>query len=439
MKKYLSIFLILLFLVGVVSPTFAVGDAVTDEVKAEIEELLGRYNEYVLIVNMCDGSLEYDDTDTVAELKFPVLDWFDSDFTLPDDGETAPTPRSRFYGRKITDSRYSSLDDLINLLDSIYTKELSDIYYRSEFAYSFEVSDYGSKFTGFCNYPPYIDIDDMLYTTTSFTDFAILSKRYIDIDTVEVVKSELGYIVTARGSSEFRDGAVSEPDSDVKFLFIEEENGLRISRMEALRDHVVTSDADSNDVEKLKLLFEHYAELLASPSHYNNDKLYILSILSEQAFSNDSKVNVNAFKSEHDQIRNLADIYDLSNLIFTTASAELVYSDIFADGYFSSFERFEPIYYNTKHGLFVNDIHAKLVFSDGTPYFKLTNLSFDDLTFIETERGYVAYNKDTSSIFDIIYIDKVDMFGDGEYTFKISDVKSKYDLTDEEKALLGIN
>ena len=43
-----------------------------------------------------------------------------------------------------------------------------------------------------------------------------------------------------------------------------------------------------------------------------------------------------------------------------------------------------------------------------------------------------------TSIFDIIYIDKVDMFGDGEYTFKISEVKSRYDLTDEEKALLGI-
>ena len=61
------------------------------------------------------------------------------------------------------------------------------------------------------------------------------------------------------------------------------------------------------------------------------------------------------------------------------------------------------------------------------------------MTFVETESGYVAYNKDTSSIFDIIYIDKVDMFGDGEYTFKISGVKSEYDLTDEEKALLGID
>ena len=56
MKKYLSIFLILLFLVGIVSPTFAVSDAVTDEVKVEIEALLEKYNEYILIKKEISGS-----------------------------------------------------------------------------------------------------------------------------------------------------------------------------------------------------------------------------------------------------------------------------------------------------------------------------------------------------------------------------------------------
>ena len=133
------------------------------------------------------------------------------------------------------------------------------------------------------------------------------------------------------------------------------------------------------------------------------------------------------------------DIYDLSHLIFTTDLAELVYSDTFADGLFTSFDGYDPVFINTSEGLFVCSYYVNYEFPADLPPYALKKPIYEDMTFVETESGYVAYNKDTSSIFDIIYIDKVDMFGDGEYTFKISGVKSKYDLTDEEKALFGIN
>ena len=236
MKKYLILLLLVSLLLGMfvscvpndtssggeISGEASTNVEVTDEaVIAEIKALLEKYNEYVLIVNMCDGAIEYDNTFEV--LDFPILDWFDYDFTLPDEDRTAPIPRTHFYGRKITDSKYRYLNDLKNLLDGIYTKELSDIYYRSEFAYSYVEAEYGIKNTGFSNYPPYLNVGDMFYATMSFTDFAILSKRHINIDTIKVFECELGYIVTARGSSEFRDGVVCAPDSDVKFLFVEED------------------------------------------------------------------------------------------------------------------------------------------------------------------------------------------------------------------------
>ena len=423
---------------GEISGEASTNVEVTDEaIISEIKALLGKYNEYVLIVNMCEGSLEYDNMFEV--LDFPILDWFDYDFTLPDEDRTAPIPRTHFYGRKITDSKYRYLNDLKNLLDGIYTKELSDIYYRSEFAYSYVEAEYGIKNTGFSNYPPYLNVGDMFYATMPFTDFAILSKRHINIDTIKVFECELGYIVTARGSSEFRDGVVCAPDSDVKFLFVEEENGLRISRMEAIRDHVIKTDSAVDDMEKLKLLFEQYGELFTSHKQCNKENVHKISFLSEFSLGTDSKLTASVYKSEHERIKNLSDIYDLSHLVFTTDLAELVYSDTFADGLFTSFDGYDPVFINTSEGLFVCSYYVNYEFPADLPPYALKKPIYEDMTFVETESGYVAYNKDTSSIFDIIYIDKVDMFGDGEYTFKISDVKSKYDLTDEEKALLGIN
>ena len=90
MKKYLAFILLIVLTVGILvscapNDTSSVGEIsgdasttveVTDEaVIAEIKALLEKYNEYVLIVNMCEGALEYDNTFEV--LDFPIFDWFD--------------------------------------------------------------------------------------------------------------------------------------------------------------------------------------------------------------------------------------------------------------------------------------------------------------------------------------------------------------------------
>ncbi len=107
---------------------------VTDEaVIAVIKALLEKYNEYVLIVNMCEGSLKYEGE--AIDYTISYEQWFESDFTKNIAEGIVNSPKLNFYGNKITDERFRDADSFEKMLLSVYTKELADTYFQYEFAY----------------------------------------------------------------------------------------------------------------------------------------------------------------------------------------------------------------------------------------------------------------------------------------------------------------
>ncbi|MBQ6906391.1 MAG: hypothetical protein IJN75_05145 [Clostridia bacterium] len=257
MKKYLSILLVLLFLVGVVSPTFAVGDAVTDEVKAEIEELLEKYNELTLLINHIEGSVEY-----IKDIEYVVP--IEEEMETDEDGN----PWYFNYGSclRIVDDTFSSIKDIEELYHTVYTDRMAEIYLREELHASV---------------PQYIEWDGFLYSPYDFSDSSPLCQRYVDIGSIEVSTGTKGMVVEADASSIIKSGKIGEPDSKIKLLIVSEKGKLKIERVRTCL-FSQKSEADSlegkiieaaKNYEALKdILGNHNKELLPM-----DNRLFLIS------------------------------------------------------------------------------------------------------------------------------------------------------------------
>ncbi len=402
---------------------------VTDEaVIAEIKALLEKYNEYVLIVNMCEGAIDADKDAKLDEYSFSIFDWFE--FNVEEE-IYGPTPSTDAGDDcvKITDARFDDQNDFKDMLYEIYTKENAEMFYASEFAYSYPHGDFGAFYRGFSNFPLFVTINEELYSTQEFKDYAVLTKRYIDLSTVLISESRRGYIITARGASIFKDSNVQAADSDVKILIVNENESFKIEYMEAISDHnKVLQPLGKTDEEKLQAIIDDIDSML---------KLINTSVEADVSFDDIPQGMPlygyeKYYKAETDKLKNMADLYDWAYRIFLGKKANeeninvshpeyIFHQRIFHGNYDSSGIFGHPAFYNDESGLY--SINKKEIIEE------LHNLKFTPI-----ETGYIG-NNDHS---DFYFFDKVDMFGDGEYTFKISEVKSRYDLTDEEKALLGI-
>lgn len=450
MKKYLSIFLMLLFLVGIVSPTFAVGGVVTDEVKVEIEALLEKYNEYILIKNRCVGSLESEYGNSVFySIDIPILDWFSFDFRvfIGDPDLTAPLPQMYAGDRcvKITDERFDHHNDFKNMLFEIYTKDNAEMFYIAEFAYAYPRGDYGCINEGFSTHPLFITIDGELFSTEPFMDNVTLTKRYIDISTIDISVSSKGYVVTARGSSIFKDGAVQAADSDVKLLIVNENESLKIEYMEAISDYnKSTSSKELTDEEMLQSFI---------------NKLTAISELASSSEKVIAKFDVSfvrgytlgwepLYLTGNSNFRNMADLYDWAYSMFS--------HEIPAEPLFKASKYIDHAEYFFHQYLFYGDydsigINPPCFFGYGNDLYSLNQevpqslrefqAQLDDIKSVKTEDGFILYHYDDKySKYNLWYIDWMDSFGDGECELKLRTRVFKYasNLTDEEKALLGI-
>ena len=413
---------------------------VTDEaVIAEIKALLEKYNEYVLIVNMCEGSLKYEGE--AIDYTISYEHWFNIDITKENYDALPSPPILDFNGYKIVDERFSDIDSFQKLLEGIYISELAEMYYRSEFAFCWEDKDspFDHKYDSFSRYPRFNFFDGYNYSTLKFTDNATLRKRYIDIDSIAVFEGSKGYVVTARGSSLFKDGKVQDADSDVKFLITDENGALKISEFEAKRDHI-TDEKTSSAQEKLENFFKEFGSITSLIRESDEVTLNTDSDPSYLYYFYIRDDNIEAYLTEDDIFKSIVDVYDWVNSFYYTTSAE----NYFTRSVFGTFDPagcvFPTFIYSTAFPdkLYLN----KAALNSGSPLGQAHNIDedfIDGFEFKKTESGYLAYYFD-GEYYLLFYLDEIDLFGDGDYSLRIKnsrETKEKY-LTDEEKALLGI-
>ncbi len=417
---------------------------VTDEaIISEIKALLEKYNEYVLIVNMCEGALEYEEE--AIDYTISYEQWFESDFTKNIVEGIVNSPKLNFYGNKITDERFRDADSFEKMLLSIYTKELADTYFQYEFAYGWKHEGFTCKYNEYSNYPLFNYLDGYNYSTLSFNDTAVLHKRYIDTDSLKIVEGTKGYIVTARGSAAFIDGEVAAPDSDVKMLIVKEDGSLRISYSEAKRDHIKTSDALQGNEDDVKTIINKLVEMNDLLKNRDGESIsvqpdslpiYHWGLYFWTQGEGWRIIEKDCILISDEIFKNSVDIYDWSFTLLNNEAA-LNFNRGILYGYIDSGSHEFPrvIYESDRLNGFVvgeNDRFDLSMF-----YFVFGENYLENYKVTETNYGYIISNEDDT--FNFISIEKTDTFGDGEYTLKISGVKSRYDLTDEEKALLGIN
>jgi len=389
MKKYLSILLVLLFLVGVVSPTFAVGDAVTDEVKAEIKTLLERYNDFILIYYKCDGALDYDES---------IQYCFEVNYFPYGDEETFYAVPS-ICGYRVSDERYGTKDALRKLVFDTFIEEDAERFFNHLTTTKF-------------GYPIYHSDGQHLYTdNTGFKKNAILPMRYIDIGTAIITSSEKGYIVTARGSSQFSEDGVEATDSNIKLLISNENGGLKLAYMKATKDSVEENFSFDDEIEILLSKIEAYNTFAPDKS-----KCYLFSTPYTIAHSELHGYLLNGGVDFSDIYDIIYDVYDksLANSVYTTLCV--------GDGDY--FAPSGPFYFENEQGVFCSTHTLE----------PIVDLRKDALV-VETENDCIIYQQGEHFFYRA---KDIDVFGDGQYEFLIYEKKSIYSLTDEEKALLGI-
>ena len=445
MKKYISILLVIIFMAGIVAPSYAVGESVTDAVRDEIVELLEKYNEYVLIRNLCVGSIgsEYGNM-VFYSMDIPILDWFSYDFNLLDE-ITSPTPDMNAGDKcvKIDDERFHHHNDFKDMLYDIYTKASAEIFYSSEFAYSYPSGDYGCINTGFSNRPLFITVDGQLYSTEPLKDDAVFTKRYIDLSSVDIYESTKGYVVKARGSTLFKNGEVQDPDSVVKILIIEEDSKLKIDYMESVSDYNKVDYSKLSDEEKLDALFD---SIISFDDAIKSSKPVICQF--DLTYTQHFAVGYyDYYLVESDRFRNMADLYDWTYNIFLDDKIvdysgfigdhpEYIYHQYLAYGDYDSSGRSFARFFYSGTSLYSLDQNSLWLFNNLVSIHN--NFNNNKCKLVPFEDGYIGYSYNEYHYF--CYFDKVDIFGDGEYRFRISNVKSKFDseLTAKEKEMFGI-
>lgn len=323
---------------GIVSPSSAATSDVDEGVKAEIAEVLERYNQFTLFFHQCDGAYEY------SEGVQYLLSW--SYYGFPNLGNYVPMYR-------VTDERYNSKEKVQVLLDSIFDDNLSSFLFEVLFTGTFcqrcKVLTYYGQYA-----MKYFEIDGYMYGYTPKTD-TMLWLRYINTDSIEVIEENGRLFVTASGASEYKSSRVCENDSIIKMVFDRVDGELRIS-------NVITSKTDdkiSDDMETiantmLDRIDYYYESLHILPE---SDTIYVCQF-DEVAYSSywDKKYRTRGKKVNDDKIKNTVDFFDvLSNTFSFIDSVCIYYRLIYGDiseiahskpyyGYYDG-ALFQPDYY----------------------------------------------------------------------------------------------
>ena len=335
MKKFLALIFVVLLLFLTVSPTFALSIdhlnvEVTESEKEEIIEFLKKYNELILLGYMCEGSFEYDDSvmyGTSEEINI------ESDM-FPDNVNEYISKRYEQYsnvGYLVTDERFNSYEELYDLVYEVFLERYSytrfhekcrDVYYEF-FGNDPLFQDWVSDNYGESNYsavlaPSFkVDNDGNMYTAKPINDYATLYYRYIDIESVEIGADHNFYYIFARGSSEFKNGKVSEPDSDVRMMITKKSSDpetpepykmFTIQSIYAKRDHIQSQDISKlTEEEMVNYCIERYDTINSELLKVDRGKIYKLDNLNTRILGED---NNNYYKIESDIFRSIVDVYD---------------------------------------------------------------------------------------------------------------------------------
>lgn len=401
MKKLLIILLLFSLLLGLLAScapndTSSVGEIsgdvsttveVTDEaVIAEIKALLEKYNEYVLIVNMCEGSLEYD-KDDVYEVNITLT-------PLSYDGDDPYYLKDNCI--RITDERYDSVDKLLELYD-VFVSDIKE--YLVEFEFEQDV-------------PRFIEWDGIVYTVNEFKSSCALPQRYVDTGSTSVVKTENGYIVTVKGASRYTGGKVGEYDSTVRFSVIDEGGELKISHISRTKGEF--SNEDGTDEERLIRFVETFNEFafLADESSRFTDEPYDIPIVIKGYLFNCEYYLVNSQK--------FTDVVDVYDRLYTLFDQDQAFSRLnyLCSAYHPEISMInEPPFFAEKDGKLYSCKHTYMMTTAGYIPFDV-----DGLKYVETDYGYLIYCEDDTSLsgYKVSAVHKVDVFGNGGYELKFN-------------------
>lgn len=388
-------------------------DSRADDILNNIKSVLKEFNEYVLIVNMCDGALQYENG---IEYNYYAYEDYASDYTY----DTVPNPPVRnFTGRKLTDARFTEADSFFNFLKDIFVSDIAELFYEMQFVYGDGVDE-----LSFSNYPLIAFVDGCYYTTMDFTENTLLMQRYIDIDTISVSPTQKGYLVEARGSSLFSDGKVCDTDSAVKILFSEEDGELKIAHTEAWRDHIEKQTIFDNDEEEIQWLIEEYASLYELDDNVNISQKIISNQCSHPQYrygpfgrydNHFVSERCVGYYSKSDRYQNIVDIYDWAHRVFTFKVAEVFSQNVFF-GQSDEFGVMMPLFW------YLNDINDKIVLSDieiSSKIIKKGIISDHKIAEYDIEKEddiyIISFGKTKLELI------KIDNYGNGEYVFKIND------------------
>ncbi len=421
---------------------FEILDDLTDsDLMYEVEETyyfrkaLSKYNEYVLIKNLCEGSVEIDKSQKVEKPKFEILDWFTVDFTSDEYWAQeepfgfVPEKYKTYYdhGYPVTDERFKHHDDFKTMVYDIFEEELAEFNYN----YFFGCTDhFGKVFEYPTSYPPFITDNGVLYSVIEFNEYAELPERYIDLDSIKVYSNGKEAIVTARGSSVFEDGEVQSPDSDVKILFDEDR---KIVTVRAVRDHIGSLDTEySSEFEKIKAMMERYwsfNDIFETTSNINTQKV-------NNRYTIISMYDIDFSLCESDIFRSFTDVYDWLSI---TEGKTLRYPYIYPPylkmlmGFYSTYDYIHSSFITyTKDGLMVTKDEFD-IFQMSCSVDEFCEDFFDKCE-LEIKNGQIVFTHKHSEfdeenggyLFEELILKRVDEFGDGDYTYKIVSCESKY-------------
>lgn len=443
MKKIAMILIIFLSIISIQSSALSNdshnenSQIVEDKAVNSVKEILTKYNEYVLLSNRCTGSLEVDTSvlypaergkyselvfywDELVE-KYPDIVKMENYSLNYDEYDLKNLIPPRY---KVIDSKYKSIDDIHNLLDSIFTEKLVHLRLAADIINTSDVPYVGiydwTFYSKFEKTGKFYDVDGELYTTWEDQNFKILTLRYIDIESINVLEVENGYVVSARGSSEYRDGKVSKPDSDVKFYFEIVGDELRISAIDFKRDHIKDNETQIGDIyDQINALYELQNDVVFNSLDYDPNTMYIMATRNSYFANPDHlKKNTSVYRFEHERFMNLADLYDWAYDVYSPLKAELFYSIYFDSGYYSpsgqtlSSGRFK----NNEYGLFVEDFTKIHHYGEIITFNK--HFDFDDFEMIETDNRVFFYKKD-DSFWDVICFEKSYSFDNNEFELRL--------------------
>lgn len=353
MKKYLAVVLVLMIMFLTISSCFALvieemNEEVSEKEKNELIEFIKQYNELILLGYMCEGSFEYDDSVAygLSEDYLPskidrtevVTDYRFIDQRYPFEISEYINQRYDIFsnvGYLVTDERFNSYEDLFALIYHVF-HEWEDIYnpYRPYNSRCMNVyfeffgndpffqkkgvtdDDYELKSTFLSSFR--VDDDGKMYTAKPINSYATLYYRYIDIGSIEICADFEYLYVFARGSSEFRDGKVSEPDSDVRMKILRKrtdmDNSFIIESINAKRDHTEYPDLSVMSGNELAhYMIEQYNALNRELLNVDKSKMYKFDDLNVKVLGLESN---NYYKVESDIFRSIVDVYDWVNELF---------------------------------------------------------------------------------------------------------------------------